>query len=219
MKVLVIAAHPDDEILGCGGTIARHTEKGDEVYVLIVSEGVSAQYEDREKFLRLRKDACLKAVEYLGVKEVFFDEFPDGKLDSVPQLKINKKIEGVIAKVNPQRVYTHHWGDLHKDHSVVYESTIVAARKGVKEILCYEILGTTNKKNSDLRLAFNPNYYVNITEYLNKKLKALSFYTTEVKSFPNPLSKEAIEVLAKHRGVESGLNAAEAFVCIKKIEE
>jgi len=219
MKVLVIAAHPDDEILGCGGTIARHTAKGDDVYVLIMSEGVSAQYEDKEKFLKLRRDACLKATKYLGVKEVFFDEFPDGKLDSISQLEINKKIEGVIAKVNPQRVYTHHHGDLNKDHRIVHDSTLIATRRNVQEVFSYEILGSTNKCADNKEMIFVPNYYVSIDKYLDKKLKALSFYETEVKNFPNPVSEEAIKVLAKHRGVESGLNAAEAFVCIKKIEE
>ncbi len=215
MRVLIIAAHPDDEVIGCGGTIARHSALGDDVYVLIVSEGVSAQYQDKARFLKLRREACLKASECLGVKKVFFKDFPDAKLDSISQIEINKAIEEIIEKVKPQRIYTHHWSDLHKDHVKVHECSVVAARKRIKEIFCYEILGNMNKRGKDV---FLPNYYVDIENYIKKKLNALSFYETEIKKFPEPFSKEAIETLAKYRGIESGLNSAEAFVCVKRIE-
>jgi LmbE family N-acetylglucosaminyl deacetylase len=215
MRVLVIGAHPDDEILGCGATIAKHVDHGDEVYVLIVSEGVSSQYTDTEKFLKLRREGCLKAAKYLGIKKVFFYDFPDAKLDSISQIEINKTIEKVIEKVRPQRVYTPHWGDMHKDHRLVFESALVATRKKVKEVYCYEILGNMNKIGM---APFSPNYFVEIFKYLKKKLKALSFYSSEIKKFPKPFSKEAVVTLAKYRAVEAGLKAAEAFVCVKKIE-
>lgn len=217
MRILVIGAHPDDEVFGCGATIARHAALGDQVYVMIVSEGVSAQYEDKAKFLKLRRDACLKAAKYLGVKKVFFEDFPDGKLDSISQLEINRSLEKIVEKIKPQRIYTHHYGDLHKDHRVVFESTLVAARKKVKEVYCYEILGNMSK-GFQKYIPFVPDYYVDIEKFLKKKLKALSFYHTEIRDFPNPFSEEAVESLAKFRGIESGLKAAEAFVCVKRIE-
>jgi len=217
MKILVVAAHPDDEVIGLGGTIAKHAKKGDDVFILIVSEGVSAQYEDKEKFLELRRDACLKAANLLGVRGVIFKDLPDGKLDSISQLEINKIIEEQIKKISPDRIYTHHWGDLHKDHKIVYESTLVAARNSRAEIFCYETISSTNKiRNQDK--FFIPNTYIDISEELSEKLKAVECYDTEVKAFPHPLSKEALTCLAKLRGVELNLNAAEAFVCVKRGE-
>lgn len=216
MNILIISAHPDDEVIGLGGTIAKHAKKGDKVYVSIISEGVSAQYENKEKFLKLRREACLNAAKYLGIEKVFFHDLSDAKLDVVSHLEINKIIEEDIQKTNPQRIYTHHWSDLHKDHRLVFESTIVAARK-IKEIFCYEILGSTNKKLDVV--CFSPNVYIDISEELDKKLKAVSFYETELKEFPHPLSLESITTLAKFRGVESNLKAAEAFVCVKRVEK
>jgi N-acetylglucosamine malate deacetylase 1 len=216
MKILVIAAHPDDEVLGVGGTISKSVKKGDEVYVSIISEGVSAQYEDKERFLKLRRDACLNSARLLGVKEVFFHDFPDAKLENIPKPEIIKIIEEDIKKVNPQRIYTHHGSDLHKDHQIVFETTLVAARR-IPEIFCYEILGTTNKKPNSER--FKPNTYVDISKEIEKKLRAIGFYETETKEFPCPISLEAIKTLAKYRGVESRLNAAEAFVCVRRIEK
>jgi N-acetylglucosamine malate deacetylase 1 len=218
MKILVIAAHPDDEVIGMGGTIAKHSSQGDEVYLLVISEGVSAQYKNKKKFLKIRREACLSSAEILGINKVFFENFPDAKLSSIPQLEINKVIEGHIKKINPDRIYTHHWGDIHKDHQAVYESTLVAARNFSSEILCYEVISSSSKLKNPKK-HFIPNYYVNMSGFLETKINALSKYISEIKEFPHPLSKKALISLAKIRGVESNLKSAEAFVLVKKTEK
>jgi LmbE family N-acetylglucosaminyl deacetylase len=215
MRILVVVAHPDDEVIGLGGTILKHSKNGDKVYLSIITEGVSAQYKENKIFLRLRRNSCQKSARFLGIQEVFFHDLPDAQLDKSSQLEINKIIEEDIKKVEPQRIYTHHWSDLHKDHRLVFESVLVASRR-VKEVFCFETIGSTNKcKNTG---NFSPNFYIDISKELDKKLKALSLYNTEIKKFPSPISLESIKILARFRGIESSLNAAEAFVCIKKIE-
>ncbi len=217
MKVLCIVAHPDDEVLGIGGTISKHVKDGDEVFIAIVSEGVSAQYKDSEKYLELRRKACKDAADFLGVKEVIFGEFPDAKLDTVSSFEINKFIEEIIDKTSPDRIYTHHWGDNHKDHKIVHESVLVAARNSLCDIYCCEIASSGDKTGIPTNL-FCPNFYVDISDHLKNKLKALSFYSTELKEYPHPISEKAIEALAMVRGFKVNIKLAEAFVCLRKIE-
>lgn len=218
MEVLCIVAHPDDEVIGLGGTISKHASSGDNVYVLVVSEGVGAQYEDAEKYRKLRQKACLDAAKLLGIKEVVFGDFPDAQLDTVSQLEINKFIEKAIAKFSPDRIYTHHWSDNHKDHRLVYESTLVGARNGTCELCCFEVINSTNK-NRKSEDAFFPNFYIDISEDFEKKMNALKFYNTEVKKFPHPISQDALKALAMVRGVEANLGLAEAFVCVRRVEK
>ncbi len=215
--ILIIAAHPDDEIIGVGGTIVKHVKNGDEVYLSIVTDGVFAKYFGQDKFQRLkeRKMDCLKVAKYLGIKKVFFHSLPDAKLDTLPQIELNRLIENEIKKIKPNIVYTHHWNDLHRDHRLVFEATMVATRKNVQEVFCYEGLGLSNINGGVQQ--FVPNTYIDISKELKKKLKAMSYYKSMLKQFPNPISVEALEVLAKVRGIQSGLMAAEAFVCIKRI--
>jgi LmbE family N-acetylglucosaminyl deacetylase len=217
MKILVIGTHADDEVIGLGGTIIKHVEKGDDVYLSIMTDSVGAKTSGEEKFIdaEKRRTACLKVAKFLGIKEVFFHDLPDARLDSMPQLEINKIIESDIEKIKPQRIYTHSYSDLHSDHRAVLDSTLVATRKKVPEVFCYEIIGSTNKRKGSGN--FSPNYYVNISGQLGKKLKAMSFYTSVVQEFPGALSLEALETIAKYRGIESGFSAAEAFECIKMI--
>ena len=212
-RILVIASHPDDEVFGVGGTIVKHIKIGDEVYVVIATDGVLSKCYGKNKFeiVKKRKEICLEVAKLLGVKEVLFFNLPDAKLDTVPQLKLNKLLEDVIAKIKPYRVYTHSFNDLHKDHRVVFESTMIATRKNVPEVYCYEVLSSTS--------GFKPNVYVDISNELKYKLKALSYYRNTVEKFPFPISLDAVTTFAKFRGIESNLNVAEAFVCVKKIEE
>ncbi len=218
MEILCIAAHPDDEVIGLGGTISKHVKSGDNVYILIVTEGVGAQYDDSRKYRKLRQKACLDAAKLLGVSEVVFGDFPDAQLDTVPQLEVNRFIEEAIVKFSPDRVYTHHWSDNHKDHRLVYEATLTATRNSSCEICSYEVIGSTNR-NGNLKGSFSPNFYVDVSENFEAKMKAIEFYSTEVKEFPHPISKEALRALAMVRGVESNLSFAEAFVCVRRVEK
>lgn len=212
LDILVIAAHPDDEVLGMGGTIKKLVKNGNKVHLCVVTEGASAQYSDK-KMIDVRKKLCLNAGKFLGITTFSFLDFPDMKLDSFPQLEINKKLEEVIKKINPTIIYTTPPHDLNKDHRLVFDSTLISARpmkSNVKSIFAYEIPGLTKEQ-------FCPNVYENITHEIKNKIKAFQFYESEVMKFPNPRSVKAIESLALLRGVESGLLNAEAFRLIRAV--
>jgi N-acetylglucosamine malate deacetylase 1 len=211
MNVLVIAAHPDDEVLGMGATIKK-LSKNNRVYLCVVSEGASAQYKNK-KMIQVRKESCKKSSKILGISEVFFLDFPDMQLDSIPQLEINRSLEKIIAKIKPDVVYTTPSNDLNKDHKIVFESTLVVTRplsSSVKEILSYELPGL-------IKTPFSPNVYIDITKEMSHKIKAFKMYKSEIKNFPHSRSIIAIENLSIQRGIESGLKNAESFKLIKKI--
>ncbi len=212
MKILVIAAHPDDEVLGMGATIKKLSDKKHKIHLCVVSEGASAQYQNK-KMIKVREEACIKAGKILGISHFTFLEFPDAKLDTVPQLEINIELEKIISKIKPEVVYTTPFHDLMIDHKKVHVCTLVAARpiaSSVKQILCYEIPGIT--KNP-----FEPNIYEKIDKELAFKIKAFLSYKSEVMKFPHPRSIESIENLSIQRGIESGLKKAEAFQLIRHI--
>ena len=212
MDILIIAAHPDDEVLGMGGTIKKLVKNGNHVHLCVVTEGASAQYSDK-KMIDVRKKSCLNAGKFLGITTFNFLDFPDMMLDSLPQLEINKKLEEVIKKINPTIIYTTPPHDLNKDHRLVFDSTIISARpmkSNVKTIFAYEIPGLSKDQ-------FSPNVYENITHEIKDKIKAFQFYKSEIMKFPNPRSIKAIESLALLRGVESGLPNAEAFRLIRTV--
>lgn len=211
MKILVIAAHPDDEVIGMGATIKKLSSKN-RVDLCIVSEGATAQYKDK-KMIQVRKESCKKAGKILGISNIIFLNFPDMKLDSIAHLEINRSLEKVIAKIKPDIIYTTPYNDLNKDHQIVFESTLVASRpssSSVKEILCYELPGFTKKP-------FKANTYVDVSDQIIHKIKAFKNYKSEIEEFPHPRSIKAIENLSMQRGVESGLKNAEAFESIKRI--
>ncbi len=221
-KIMVIAAHPDDETLGAGATIAKHVRNGDEVHVLILGEGVTSRYEKREQAAKSELDSlreeCKKALDMLGVKNVCFFDFPDNKFDSVPLLEIIKKIEAKIVEIKPAVVYTHYYGDLNIDHQITFEAVMVACRplnESVKKILCFEVPSSTgwNAPGKDF---FSPNCYIDVKDTLDKKLAALKEYKGEMREFPHPRSEEFIGMLAKIRGGDSGYLAAEAFVIVRE---
>jgi len=212
MNILIIAAHPDDEVLGMGATIKKLSKKKFKIHLCVVSEGATAQYKDK-KMIKVRKEACIKSGKLLGISDFEFFGFPDQKLENIPHLEINKKLEKLIKKVKPDVVFTTSSNDLNRDHQRVYESTLVVTRpysSTVKKVLCYEIPGNTKKP-------FYPTIYENIEKEISFKIKALKIYKTEVEKFPHPRSIEAIENLSKHRGVESGLKRAEAFELIRMV--
>lgn len=213
MNILVIAAHPDDEVLGMGGTIKK-LSGSNEISLCVISEGASAQYKNK-KMIKVRREACKKCGKKLGIKNFYFLNFPDMKLDSIPQLTINQKIEKIIKKVKPEIVFTTPSNDLNSDHRRVFESTLVATRpirNSVKKILSYEIPGV-------VYFPFKPNTYENILREFNCKIDAFKEYKTEIEDFPHPRSIESIKNLSIMRGIESGLKRAEAFMLIRDIKK
>lgn len=215
-KILVVAAHPDDEILGCGGTIAKHKKNGDYVSVLIMSDGVNSR-EDKfqNESINERRDCAKKANNLLKVDELTFLSFPDNQMDAVPLLKVIKSIENEMHRVCPDTVYTHSLSDLNIDHQIVHNATVTACRplpdQLVTQLFFFEIPSSTEWTSSPSNNVFNPNWFTDISETLKLKLDALSLYKAEVKDFPHPRSIDAVKSLAKWRGASSGLHAAEAF--------
>lgn len=221
MKVLVIAAHPDDEILGVGGTINKHTRLGDEVYIFIVTDGSSSQYIGNKQIENKKNVELYEANKVLGVKKVIHSKFPDMKLDTIPHIELNKGIEEIIKDIEPEVIYTHHYGDINKDHQKVFESTMVAARVTnikIKEIYCYEVLSSTEWGIGNVANRFIPNAYVELEKQdIDKKIKALSVYETELREAPHPRSIESALTLSRYRGSNILSNYAEAFQLIRKI--
>lgn len=221
MRVLVLAAHPDDEVLGVGGTIAKYSSKGHDVFVAIMTDGSSSQYIGNNELLNKKKKEALIANEILGTKEVVFVDLPDMKLDTVEHVKINKEIERIIKKFKPEIVFTHHKGDVNKDHKLIYESTLVAIRPTinccVREVYCYETASSTEWGSPTSDKIFIPNTYINISKFLDKKIEALRAYSTELRKYPHPRSIEAVITYSSMRGISIGMEKAEAFQLIRRL--
>ncbi len=219
MKVLVIAPHMDDEVLGMGGTIARHGFEGDEVYVCFVAHRIYGHKYDEEKN-RLEIQCALRAKEVLGYKAAEFLNLNDERLDACIQ-DIVIPLEAYVSKIKPETIYVCHRGDIHQDHKAVFQAAMVVLRPlanaNIKRILSYEVPSSTEQSPPFTDHAFLPNYYVNIEQYLKTKIDAFSCYQTEKKEFPNPRSLEGIRIYAKKRGTEVGFSAAEAFVLIREL--
>jgi LmbE family N-acetylglucosaminyl deacetylase len=211
MKILVIAPHPDDEVLGMGGTIKKLSKKN-KIILCVVSEGATAQYKDK-KMIKVRRDSCKKTAKILGISQTIFLDYPDMRLN-LSHLDINKKLEEIVEKYRPEIVYTAPKNDLNLDHQMVFNSTLVACRpkSGVKQILCYEIQGNT-------KVPFVPNVFENIEKEFPYKIKGFKMYKSEIEEFPNPRSIAAIENLAIQRGIESGTRKAEAFELIRVVNQ
>lgn len=221
MNVLVVAAHPDDEVLGCGGTIARHTGEGDTVDILILGEGLNARgSHEQEVFAKLHA-AAQEASAILGVRELILESFPDNRMDSVPLLDVVARVETVIDNCKPQVIYTHSEKDLNIDHNVVFRAVLTATRTmggcPVKSIYAYEVPSSTEWGFGKINRAFNPNYFINIDDYLSHKLSAMAAYEGESRSFPHPRSLPALEALARWRGASVGYQAAEAFELVRHV--
>jgi N-acetylglucosamine malate deacetylase 1 len=211
-KLLVVAAHPDDEILGCGGAILKLKEKND-INVLFMTNGVSARGKNKISEIK-RKNACLKLFKYLGIPKPEFLNFPDNQLDKVPLLKIIKKIEKKINLFKPDTIFTHYSDCLNIDHRKTFEAVNTACRPinkiSVKKILSFEIPSSTDwalfkGKN------FQPNYYIDISKYLNEKINLIKFYKDELRNYPHSRSIKSIKTLASFRGVCCGVKYAEGF--------
>ena len=213
-SILVVAAHPDDELLGCGGTIARHVFEGDSVAILFMTNGVSARDGEQSVEVLKRKQSSIAALKKLGVKKAYFENFPDNKMDAVPLIDVVKVIEPYIAKDKPKVIYTHFSDDLNIDHRITHQAVMTACRpqswSSVKEIYCFEVLSST-EWNSSSKVKFNPTKFVDITRYFTSKMDALSEYKQEMREFPHSRSFECVEALTAFRGAVVGLHRAEAF--------
>lgn len=218
-KILVIAAHPDDEVLGCGGVIAKHTAQDDEVRVLIVTRGIPEIFPP--EVINGTREELKQAHQLLGISQTYFLDFPAPDLDTIPRRQIADKIGAVIAEYQPETVYTHHYGDIHHDHKAVFQATLVAARPHptcpVQKILCYETLSETEWAPPFGDDAFIPTIFIDISAYLQKKLAAMSCYQSQLKKAPHARSLEAIEAQARLRGSTVHLAAAEAFMLVREI--
>lgn len=225
-KILVVAAHPDDEILGCGGTMAKHAKEGDEVHVAILAEGLTSRdkHRDRESKkdeLQTLATVAKKANDVLGVTSLTLHDFPDNRMDSLDRLDVVKYVEELITKIEPEVVYTHHAGDVNIDHRCIHEAVITACRPMpgsiVKQVLFFEVASSTEWQPPESAPSFHPNWYVDISSTLDLKLKALEVYEMEMRAWPHARSLPALEYLAKWRGANIGTEAAEAFILGRNI--
>lgn len=217
--VLVIAPHPDDEILGVGGCINKHIENGNSVSVCIVTRGVEPLFSN--SIIEKARGEARKCHENLGITETIFLDFPSVMLEKENRYEINGKILEVIQRLKPDEVYIPHWGDMQKDHQIVAEACLVALRPKyehkVSRIYSYETLSETGWNAPNTQNEFIPNVYVDISEQLQAKLGAMRTYQTQLSDYPNPRSLEAVEALAKYRGSTVNVRAAEAFMLIREI--
>lgn len=221
-SILVVAAHPDDEVLGCGGYIANHVRLGDEVFVTFLSDGVTSRLGNLGlQEIESRRSAARLASKVLGVRDVMFGDFPDNKLDASPLLEVIKSIEAVVEQIRPQTVLTHFGGDLNIDHRIVNQAVLTACRpapkQGVKEILFFEVPSSTEWQVPTEGEAFAPNWFEDISQTLELKIKAILMYEHELREWPHPRSVKAVEHLAHWRGASCGVDAAEAFVLGRRI--
>jgi LmbE family N-acetylglucosaminyl deacetylase len=222
-RILVVAAHPDDEVLGCGGTIAYLSQRGYAVYTLILGEGITARDpkrcpEKRKKELDLLKAQAREASRLLGVKEIFFYDFPDNRFDTVPLLDIVKVVESVIRELQPTVIFTHSLADLNVDHRITHQAVLTATRPFSPTFLpvlyAFEIPSSTEW---NFPSSFRPQCYVDIHPFLSLKLQAFQCYESELRESPHPRSLEGLRSRARVRGMEAGLHYAEAFEMIRAV--
>lgn len=224
-KALIIAAHPDDDILGCAGLMSKYRGKV-EFKVIFISEGSSCRFnkeqihkENVKKVINERNSCAVKALKILGVENYYFYNLPCGRLDQVPIIEINKIIEQEIQNFKPDTIFTHSFEDTNNDHIIVHRATQMATRPVpglfVEKVYAFEVLSSTEWRFTH---TFLPNYFESLTEEdIRNKWAALAEYESEVKEFPYPRSEEGISSLAKYRGMQSSNNYAEAFKLIRQI--
>lgn len=220
-NVLVVAAHPDDEVLGAGGTILKHVKGGDEVAVLILGEGESSKGKGAD--IEKRKEQAGRAAELLGVKNLFLEGLPDNRFDSLSFLELVKITEKCLNRIKPSIVYTHHHYDLNIDHRLSFQAVLTACRPQpkhfVKKLLSFEVPSSTEWQFKDRKHQFFPTVYNDITDFIEQKIKVLAVYEDELKEYPHPRSKQGVKILSQYRGIEAGYCYAEAFQLIRGLED
>jgi LmbE family N-acetylglucosaminyl deacetylase len=224
-NVLVVAAHPDDEVLGCGATMARLAAEGHAVHVLILADGESSRIRSDDKsaaeLVGARNAAATEANRILGTASVTIHQLPDNQLDSVPLLDVVRLIEAAVRRCHPDTVFTHHAGDVNVDHRVVHEAVLAACRPlpahPVRSLNFFEVPSSTEWRPPGSASDFVPSLFVDVGSMLALKLEALGAYRAELREFPHPRSLQAVEALARWRGATAGVSAAEAFVVGRQI--
>lgn len=225
MNVLVIAAHPDDEVLGCGGTIARLAAEGAKVSIVILAQGLTSRPDFDPKndvrALELHHERARLAGSLLGANDVRVLGFADQKLDALPLIEITQALEREIARVEPDTIFTHHGGDLNMDHVITFRATLTATRPMaggcVRRIYAYEVASSTEWAFHQFEPGFKPSVFFDIEPTLEKKIEAMQVYESETRTFPHPRSPEALRAMARRWGSTVGLQAVEAFALVRDI--
>jgi len=225
MKIVVIASHPDDEVLGCGGTIAQLADEGHRVGILIVGEGITSRFTDRasadRELLDLHHSRAIRAGQHLGAESVEFLNLPDQRLDELPLLEVTHAIEGFLQRAAPDVVYVQHGGDLNNDHSVTFRAALTALRpmpgRTVRALYAFPVASSTEWSFGLFEPAFRPTVFVDIERTLARKIEAMEIYESETRPFPHPRSPSSLEAAARTWGSQVGLKAAEPFQLIWEI--
>jgi LmbE family N-acetylglucosaminyl deacetylase len=220
-NVLVVAPHPDDEVLGCGGTIARHAAAGDCVRIIVVTRGIAALCSEKD-VTRVREEQCASS-HILGAEGIEYLDFPAAALDTIPAYTIADAIKRAIDRSQPEVIYAPHWGDVHTDHKITYLATLVASRPcnqhKVHRLLCYETPSETEWGTPSATDAFLPSVFTDISTQLEKKVKAFECFHSQLREAPHPRSIANIRALAQVRGAVVCVPAAEAFVLVREINQ
>ena len=217
----VVVAHPDDEVLGFGGVIARTASTGGKAHILILATGLAARGKAGVAAIESLREQGRHAAEILGAASIEYLDFPDNRMDTVPLLDVVQSVEQYLEKTRAETVFTHHTGDLNVDHQVSARAVLTACRSTpgatVRRLYAGEVLSSSEYAVPEDR--FRPNTYIDVETVIDRKLKALASYQNEVRDFPHPRSSQAIEALARLRGSEAGLKAAEAFILIRDVQD
>jgi N-acetylglucosamine malate deacetylase 1 len=220
--ILIVAAHPDDEVLGCGGMIAKYSSIGINIHVLFMTNGSSSREKSNTQIINKRKESAEHSAKLLGISSLTFCDFPDNKMDSTPLLHIVRKIEEIVANIQPNIIYTHHIGDLNIDHQITHKAVMTACRPQpefcVKEIYSFEIPSSTEWQTPG-HLSFTPSVYIDINDEMEIKRKALEAYFDEICQSPHARSIDNIVNLNALRGNSVGMNYAEAFMLIRSVRD
>mgnify|MGYP001188464319 CR=1 FL=1 len=223
-KIMLVAAHPDDELLGSAGTLLFYKKKGYKIKIIFLSDGESSRNSSKKKInflINQRKIQAIKVSKLCKFIEPAFAELPDNRLDTIPMLKIIRFIESEIKKFKPTIIITHNENDLNIDHKLTFNAVVTATRPStktfVKSIYCFETPSSTENNFSKIKVNFNPNLYFDISKFINKKIELLKIYKREMRPYPNSRSLEGIKVLAKYRGSQIGVKYAEAFYLLRKL--
>ena len=218
-KILVIAPHPDDEILGAGGMIIKNIKEGNEVYICVVTIGTAPLF-DPELGKKNNQD-CADCHKVIGIKKTYFLDLPSTMLETIPRYELTGKILNVVREIQPDEVYIPHYGDMQKDHQMVADAAMVAVRPKyfpqVKRVYAYETLSETGWNAPSVANEFIPNVWMDITDVLEEKIEALKYFTLQISDFPDPRSEDAVRALAMYRGSQMFYKAAEAFQLIREL--